>query len=105
MEKERDEQAERLVDAEKVVRQSNALGRLDNKAASIMLSDMANLAETTMLDESGEGREPPKNMLRGFIDKIRLDPADMACHITYRIPVTTRNKLASPAGFEPAYSP
>ena len=58
--------------------QFNTFGHLDNKAASIMLSDMANLAETTMLDGSGEGRESLKNMFRGFIDKIRLDPADMA---------------------------
>lgn len=46
-----------------------------------------------------------REFLAGLVEPIVLDPVAETLAITYRLAAEGRVKLASPAGFEPAYLP
>ena len=46
-----------------------------------------------------------KDFLGKLIEEIILSPTDLSCRISYRIELSRGDKLASPRGFEPLYSP
>lgn len=74
---------------------------------------LANVSEAhvrTMLGHLAEemGRYPPgdlKDFLSTILDRVELDPEEASLRLCYRIPLRSGNKLASPGGFEPPYSP
>ena len=50
-------------------------------------------------------REALKDFLTTVLDRVELDPNAMTCELYYRISAPSRNKLASPRGFEPRLPP
>ena len=54
---------------------------------------------------SGLSRDRLKDILRGIIEKVTLDPVTFAGHSHYRIPLDSGELVASPRGFEPRLSP
>ena len=95
----------RLADAETGVAQMGAFERLDMKAARKMLDDIADFADNALLDENSLGMASFKGLLRGLLKEIILHPTDFSMEICYQISPKTGVIVASPAGFEPAYSP
>ncbi len=102
------------------------LARIDELESAIASIDLALLetenAERTMLstitkrdvEQVLDGfaanidqfdRERLKDLLAELTEQIQLSPKDLSCRIHYKIPAARGNKLASPRGFEPRYSP
>ncbi len=50
-------------------------------------------------------RDRLKELLRGMLEKVTLDPVTFAGHNHYRIPLDSGELVASPRGFEPRLSP
>ena len=46
-----------------------------------------------------------KDFLQTIPDQVERDPQKASLRLCYRIPLRSGNKLASPGGFEPPYSP
>jgi hypothetical protein len=46
-------------------------------------------------------KEVLKDQIASIVDKIVLDPESLELTIHYKIPVESRNKMASPGGVEP----
>jgi hypothetical protein len=60
----------------------------------------------TMVDNLPElDRNSLKDLLRGLVEQITLDPKTLAYCIHYKIKLNLGELVASPRGFEPLYSP
>ena len=77
---------------------SKDLGEISEKDVASMLSTMADSMED--LD-----RDALKDLMQGLVERITLDPYTLACCIYYKIPVKSRNSVASPTRFELVLSP
>ena len=66
---------------------------------------MLRIVERLATDVDKLDREALKDFLTGMIGKITLNPADLTCSISYEIPATSGEFVASPRGFEPRLSP
>jgi len=88
----------KLATAELAARHSSALREIKE-------SDVAKMLEAMAENMASLDREALKDMLNGFVNKITLDPATLAGSIHYKIPVQSRNSVASPTRFELVLSP
>ncbi len=80
------------------------------QARSRVAADIAEGHVAGMLDDlSASLEELPleqqRDVLRGFIEHIEIDPATLAGRINYHFSALSGDKMASPGGFEPPYSP
>ncbi|MBE0615234.1 MAG: recombinase family protein [Burkholderiales bacterium] len=103
LEKQRAEIESALAVLEQASAERNAWAAMTEPEAVKMLAGLADTIE----GPDGERPDPErmKDMLVGFIDKIKLNPSDLSAAIHYRIQVPTGVWMASPGGFEPPYSP
>ena len=96
LEKERKQLEERLKSLEEKNASRDIISGLSRQNVKRLLSDVANSLEDV----------PPADMreaLGDVLDRVVLDPDTRQCDIHYRI--GTRDKLASPTGFEPVSPP
>ena len=80
----------------------------DRQATAATALTEANVARmlTTLADElQACDREALKDFLATVLERVDLDPEAMSCQLHYRITPPSRNRLASPRGFEPRLLP
>ena len=84
--------------------------RLPEDEAAQVLANITESQVRTMLGHLAEEMrlyDPAslKDFLTTILDRVELDPEAASLRLCYRIPLRSGNKLASPAGFEPALPP
>jgi site-specific DNA recombinase len=83
------------------------LERLESEhAANAVLANITEKQIGTMLSNVSENmkemdKEVLKDQIASIVEKIVLDPESLELKIHYKIPVESRNKMASPGGVEP----
>src|SRR4051794_35088054 len=75
-----------------------ALAKISEAQVRTMLRNMAVEMQTY-------ARQELRDFLSSIVERIELDAAANTLQVCYRIPLASGNKLASPRGFEPLYSP
>ena len=98
VERERGALLRRIVEWEKEDEAAQALANITEAQVRTMLS---HLAEEMRLYAPGD----LKDFLTTILDRVELDPEEASLRLCYRIPLRSGNKVASPGGFEPPYSP
>lgn len=98
LERERGAVQRRIVEWEKEDEAAQALANVTEAQVRTMLSHLAD--EMRLYPP-----EDLKDFLTTILDRVELDPEEASLRLCYRIPLRSGNKLASPGGFEPPYSP
>ena len=93
LEQERASIASRLEMAETATKQARALREIEEKDVRSILNGIAD--SLNELD-----RDDLKDILSGLIDRIVFDFSNLECCINYKIPVKSRELVASPTRFE-----
>ena len=80
------------------------------RARALAMENVTEQDVLDLLDGLGDilkelSREKLKELLRGMLEKVTLDPVTFAGHNHYRIPLDSGELVASPRGFEPRLSP
>jgi site-specific DNA recombinase len=94
---------ERRAAAERLMRAQDAQERV-RVLEAITEADVAQLLAGIATSMGDLDREALKGVLRAWIGRIELDPATRAGRVVYRLTLS-RDKVASPRGFEPRLSP
>lgn len=89
IEKDRAAIAARIEELQEQDRQAAAMTKITERDVGRLLADMA--AEIKTYD-----REQIKDWLAAILDRVELDPQRMSCELHYRIPLSQRNRVASP---------
>jgi len=97
-ETEREKVRASIIDEETHLARSRAARNITESHIAGMLDDLSASLEEMPLDEQ-------RDFLRGFIDHIEIDPVTLAGRINYHFSALSGDKMASPGGFEPPYSP
>ena len=87
-----------IIDEETRLVRSRAAASITEGHIVGLLDDLSASLEELPLDEQ-------RDFLRGFIEHIEIDPATLEGRISYHFSALGGDKLASPGGFEPPYSP
>ena len=74
-------------------------------AAALTEANVARMLATLADELQACDREALKDFLTTVLERVELDPNTMTCQLYYRISAPSRNKLASPRGFEPRLPP
>ena len=98
VERERAAVMRRIVEWEKEDEAAQVLANVTEAQVRTMLSHLAE--EMRLYDPASL-----KDFLTTILDRVELDPEEASLRLCYRIPLRSGNKLASPGGFEPPYSP
>lgn len=77
---------------------ADAVGRISLKQMVEILGGLAETIETAPADRL-------KAALRGFVDRIVLDPVSLECRVDYRVSATNRVPMVLLPGFEPGFKP
>ena len=99
-EKEREQIRASIIEEETQLAHSRAAGEITERHIVRMLDDLsANLAELPL--------EEQRDVLRGFIEHVEIDPATLRGRICYQFTALESggDKMASPRGFEPRLPP
>ncbi len=75
------------------------------KVTSMTNTQVARLMRSLREEMESLDRDRLREFLAGLVEQIVLDAAAQTFVVTYRLTAATRVRLASPAGFEPAYLP
>ena len=67
---------------------------------NIQESDVKAILNNIAVSIDKQDQEDVKEILRGLIDRIVFDDSTLDCCIYYKIPVKSRNLVASPTRFE-----
>ncbi len=89
---------QRIVAWEKDDEAAQTLAKITDVQVRKMLGRMAE--EMRIYD-----RAELRDFLGSILDRIELEPTAATLQVCYRIPLRSGNKVASPGGFEPPYSP
>lgn len=96
---EREEIRARIAQAEAKAAIGQKAARVTERHVTQMLNDLSAELETLTPEDQ-------RDLLRGIVSRIELDPVSLTGRIGYEIPVgVTGDKLASPRGFEPRLPP
>ena len=87
-----------IIDEETRLARSRAAADITESHIVRMLDDLSANLEELPLDEQ-------RDVLRGFIEHVEIDPATLHGRICYHFSAMCGDKVASPRGFEPRYSP
>jgi hypothetical protein len=87
-------------------RLSTEIARLEDEdrhavaATALTGANVSRMLATLAAELEACDREALQDFLTAVLERVDLDPNAMTCQLYYRISLPSRNKLASPRGFE-----
>lgn len=93
----------------KLLQEEVARTEKDHQARLTMSKVTDDMVRNVLKTLSNDFEELPKDkwkeLIRGLVEKIELDPESLGCQIHYRVAITNRLSMASPRGVEPLSPP